>query len=455
LSIGGGLVGQNFLSCDREQELLLPPSLREWLPEGHLAWFVLDAVAAIDLSVFYGDYRQDGHGRAAHDPAMMVALLLYSYAIGERTSRRIERRCQEDVAVRVICANRAPDHATIARFRVRHERALGEIFTEVLVLCKRAGALSVGLVAIDGSLIAGDASAQQTKTYASIRREVEAILQEAAEADAADDQRFGEARGDELPPELADPRSRRERLRRCREELEAEQAEQQRAYETKMAWRADWEAEHGRKLAGRKPTPPDPEALADRKINITDPDSRLMRRAGGRAVQGYNVQVAASPEQFILAAQVTQARNDADQLQPMVEHTTTALARAGIEQPIGTVLADGGYWNSSQIGAVRGRGIDVLVPTKNRTRTAPRRLSARQGHEAQRIEQILETAEGRALYRRRQQIVEPVFAHMKFLRRIDRFSRRGLAACQAEWQLIAATHNLLKLWRLAPGTLAA
>ncbi len=140
-------MGQNFLSCDREQELLLAPSLRDWLPDGHLAWFVLDAVAAIDLAIFYADYREDGHGRAAHDPGMMVALLLYSYAIGERTSRRIERRCQEDIAFRVICANRAPDHATIARFRVRHEQALADIFTEVLVLCRRAGVMSVGLVA--------------------------------------------------------------------------------------------------------------------------------------------------------------------------------------------------------------------------------------------------------------------------------------------------------------------
>jgi transposase len=446
-STGGGLVGRNFLACDREQELLLPPSLREWLPDGHLAWFVLDAVEAIDLTGFYADYRDDGWGRAAHDPAMMVALLLYSYAVGERTSRRIERRCQEDVAFRVICANRAPDHATIARFRVRHERALADIFTQVLVLCARAGLVSVGLVAIDGSLIAGNASPQATKTYAAIRKEVEGILEQAAQADAADDERFGEARGDELPPELADRRSRRERLRRCRQELEAEQAAAEAAHQANLAWRADWEAEHGRKLGGRKPTPPDPDALTRRTINTTDPDTRLMKRAGGRSVQGYNVQIAASPEQVILAAKVTQAHNDSDQLAPMVDQATAALTAAGIDQPIGTVLADGGYWNSPQITDVRARGIDVLVPTKNAKRTEPRRLSPRQGDEAERIEQILDSDAGRALYRRRQQIVEPVFAHTKFLRRIDRFQRRGLLACQAEWQLIAATHNLLKVWR--------
>lgn len=172
-----------------------------------------------------------------------------------------------------------------------------------------------------------------------------------------------------------------------------------------------------------------------------------MKRAGRRSVQVYNVQVVASPEQVILAAQVTQSHKDADQLAPMVTHAAGALREAGIREPIGIVLADGGYWNSPAISEVRGQGIDVLIPTQDRRRTAPRKLSPRQGDEARRIEAVLSKPEGQALYRRRQQIVEPVFAHIKFIRRSDRFLRRGLAACQAEWQLIAATHNLLKLWR--------
>src|ERR687885_1242125 len=140
---------QNFLACDRDQELLLPPSLRDWLPDDHLAWFVLEIVDELDLSAFYGAYRVDGHGRAAHDPAMMVALLVYAYAIGVRSSRAIERRCREDVAFRVITANQAPDHATLARFRVRHELALSEVFTQVLLLCADAGVVRVGIVAVD------------------------------------------------------------------------------------------------------------------------------------------------------------------------------------------------------------------------------------------------------------------------------------------------------------------
>jgi transposase len=440
-------VPHNFIDCDREQELLLPPSLRDWLPDDHLAWFVLDAVDELDLSAFYAAYRKDGWGRAAFDPQMMVALLLYAYSVGERSSRGIERRCREDVAFRVITANQIPDHATIARFRARHEQALACTFTQVLALCARAGLVSVGVVALDGSLLSGNASPQATRRYASIREEVERMLAEAAQADAAEDERLGEARGDELPAELTDARSRRERLRRCKQQLEQEQADEEAAYRANLAWRGDWEAEHGRRLAGRKPTPPDPAAVAERTINTTDPDTRLMKRAGGKSVQGYNAQVVASPEQVILAAQVTQSHNDADQLEPMVAQAVETLREAGIEEPIGTVLADGGYWNSPAIGEVRRQGIDVLVPTQDRRRTRPRKLSPRQGDEARRIEVVLSKPDGQALYRRRQQIVEPVFAQTKCIRRTDRFLRRGLAACQAEWQLIAATHNLLKLWR--------
>jgi transposase len=440
-------VAPNFLLCDRDQELLLPPSLREWLPEDHLAWFVLDAVGELDLSAFYAAYREDGWGRAAFDPRMMVALMLYAYAVGERSSRQIERRCREDVVFRVLTANQIPDHATIARFRARHEQALADTFSQVLALCAKAGLVSVGLVALDGSLLSGNASPGATRSYGSIREEVEGMLAQAAQADAGEDERWGDARGDELPAELRDSRSRRERLRRCKEELEQEQAEEEAAYQENLAWRAAWEAERGRKLAGRKPTPPAADALAARRINTTDPDTRLLKRAGGRSVQGYNVQVVASAEQVILAAQVTQSHNDGDQLAPMVARAAGALREAGVDEPIGTVLADGGYWNSPAISEVRGQGIEVLVPTQDRRRTAPRKLAPRQGEEARRIEAVLSTPEGQALYRRRQQMVEPVFAHTKYIRRSDRFLRRGLTACQAEWLLIAATHNLLKLWR--------
>jgi transposase len=446
---------QNFLPCDREQELLLPPSLRDWLGEDHVAWFVLDAVETMDLSGFYAAYREDGHGRAAHDPAMMVALLLYSYAVGVRSSRAIERRCREDVPTRVICANRVPDHTTIARFRARHEAALSWAFTQILGLCARAGLVSVGVVALDGTSIAADASLAATRTHESIREEVERMLGEASAVDAAEDEQYGDARGDELPAELADRRSRLERLQQCREELEAEQANAVAAYEENLRRRAGWEAEHGRKLGGRKPFPPDPDGLSKRKINTTDPDSRVVARTGQAPVQGYNAQAVATADQVIIAADITQQSNDSGQLEPMVRQAIATLEHAGVETPIGTVLADGGYWNSPQITALGQDSITAIIPTKAAHRTKARKLSPKQGLEAERIDALLETAEGAALYRRRQQMIEPVFANTKFIRRITRFHRRGLSACRAEWRLIAATHNLLKLYRAGIAAQAA
>ena len=296
-------MAQNFIACDREQELLLPPSLREWLPEEHLAWFVLDAVAEMDLAAFLCGYREDGWGRAAHDPAMMVALFVYAYAIGVRSSRAIERRCHEDVAFRVITANQAPDHATIARFRVRHEAAIAGLFGEVLALCARSGLVKVGVVAVDGTKIAAAATHHATRSYEQIARE---ILEEAARVDAAEDELFGEARGDELPEGLRTSGDRRRVLREAKQALDAERAAQakkvprgraERLLECRRRLRQDWElerhvvAEHAawhaagiasdgsRRMVGArhniKPYPLTPEPAG--KINVTDPDSRNLK----------------------------------------------------------------------------------------------------------------------------------------------------------------------------------
>jgi transposase len=219
-------MAQNFIACDREQELLLPPSLREWLPPDHLAWFVLDAVEAMDLSGFLAGYRDDGWGRAAHDPAMMVALLVYAYAIGERSSRRIERRCHEDVAVRVITANQAPDHTTVARFRQRHETSLSALFGDVLELCAEAGLVHVDVIAVDGTKVHANASQHANSDYERIARE---ILDEAAETDRLEDEQFGDRRGDELPPELSTAQGRRGWLRDAKRRLDERRAEEARA----------------------------------------------------------------------------------------------------------------------------------------------------------------------------------------------------------------------------------
>jgi transposase len=218
-------MAQNFIACDRDQELLLPPSLREWLPQDHLAWFVLDAVEAMDLTAFLAGYRDDGWGRAAHEPTMMVALLVYAYAIGELSSRRIERRCHEDVAVRVITANQAPDHTTIARFRQRHERPLGELFGDVLELCAEAGLVRVEVIAVDGTKVHANASQHANRDYEQVARE---ILDEAGRVDADEDEQFGHRRGDELPPELSTAQGRRGWLRDAKRRLDERRAEQAR-----------------------------------------------------------------------------------------------------------------------------------------------------------------------------------------------------------------------------------
>ena len=214
-------MAQNFIAVDRDQVFLMPPSLREWLPEGHLAWCVLDAVAEMDLAAFYARYREDGWGRPAYEPAMMVALVLYSYARGERSSRGIERRCVEDVAYRVIASNLAPDHVTINRFRSEHQGALAGLFGEVLRLCARAGMVRVGTVAVDGTRMAANASKEQTVDYEQLARE---ILEEAAEIDAAEDELYGDQRGDELPEQLRTGAGRQAWLREARRQLEAERA---------------------------------------------------------------------------------------------------------------------------------------------------------------------------------------------------------------------------------------
>ncbi len=442
---------QNFLSCDREQELLLPPSLRDWLASDHLAWFVLDAVDELDLAVFLADYRRDGWGRAAFDPSMMVALMLYAYAVGERSSRGIERRCREDIAFRVITANQVPDHATLARFRVRHERALGEVFTQILGLCAQSGLVQVGLIAVDGTKIAGNASREASRSYEQIARE---ILGEAAVADAHDDQRFGDRRGDELPAELADRSSRRARLRAAKKRLEAEVRDAQEAHTAHQKARAELEAERGGKLRGRKPIAPPTAVNPAARANVTDPDSRLLRAPRG-FVQGYNAQAVCTETQIILAAELSSDSPDARLLEPMMTAARAELAAVGIKQPPDVVLADGGYWNTPQIEQVVAGGSQVLVnpdssarPTRpaEERRLRDKRVDGLYAH----MQRVITSETGAALYRRRQQMIEPIFAQTKVTRRADRFQRRGLDACRSEWRLIAATHNLLKLHRHAP-----
>ena len=507
-------MGARFMGCDREQVFLMPPSLRDWVPDGHFVWTVLDAVAELDLSAIYADYRDDGRGRPAYEPSMMVALLLYAYARGNRSSRVIERACVEDVAYRVVTGNLAPDHSTIAEFRCRHEAPLGEVFSGVLGLCARSGLAAVGVVAIDGTKMAANASSDANRDFGQIARE---IIAEAADIDAREDELYAAERGDELPEHLRTREGRRQALREAMQRLERERGEapEMKAHDdeepvsvefdpgefvTRPQGRRAWVREGRRVLESQRERDgrPIPKDRTDRLLeacrrleeeldvehashaaydawrgrgiaadgsrrmapgmvkpheavlvptglmNTTDPDSRPMRTHGYAPLQGYNAQLAVNDQQVVIAAELTTDSSDFGHLEPMVRAARRELRAAELGDAE-VVLADAGYWHQRQIEALVSDGIQVLVAPDSSLRRGPR--PGWTGGLYDFMRRVLATPDGRALYRRRQATIEPVFGQLKFNRQIRRFQRRGRAACRSEWRLIAATHNLLKLHR--------
>jgi transposase len=476
------------------------------LAEDHLAWFVIAAVDEMDLAAFYGAYRADGHGRAAYDPAVMVALVLYSFATDERSARGIERHCRQDVAYRVICGNRVPDHATIARFLVRHESALADLFSSVLRLCDRAGLVASGIVAIDGTKFHANASRDANVDYDQIAREV---IADAIATDEAEDEIHGDARGDELPEELqseagrrawlarelgrdradqdenTEPaaehefdqarivarvqgrhgwlleakrqldqdrwraaskvaRSRSSRLREAGRRLENELDAERRGNEAYEEYRAHGRMKNGRRL-GHPPKPYMPPDSPPGEVNMTDPDSRVMKAFRGW-VQGYNVQTAVNENQIALAGEITVETIDFGQLSPMTDATVRELEAAGISDRPSVILADAGYWNEQHMDDVTAEhGLNVLIPPDSSRRKGPR--PGWTGGRPRFMRQILDNPAGSHLYRQRKQTVEPVFAHTKHNRHINRFHRRGRTAVRTEWRLILMTHNLTKLHR--------
>ena len=472
----------NVRAVERDQQWLMPPSLRDWLPPSHLAWFIVDVVAELDLSGFYRWMRSDGRGGASYDPGLMVGVLFYAYCVGERSSRRIERRLTEDVAFRVVAANQCPDHATLARFRRTHQDAVAGLFAQVLGLCAAEGLISTGVVAIDGTKIEANAAGSQTKTR---RQIVVELLAEAEATDAAEDEALGDRRGDELPQRWVDSRERRARLREALRQLDADGPSDP---ETHRAAREAKEAELGHKLPGRKP-----EKAKSRKANVTDPDSRVIKD-GRRYVQGYNAQAAVTEEQVIVAAEMTNNARDSVVFTEMVTATNTNLAGAGAAAA-GTFVADAGYWSPDNAGLECGAEIliapmpatsgitnpddprlaqhQAVIERLDRSeisiaeaatemgvsKTWTRQLLAnhRRGGEdpvqlRARMLQRLESPDAAAAFAKRGTTVEPVFGNLKQNLGYRRFSRRGFTAVASEWRLICTAHNLLKLHRHQPAT---
>src|SRR5437016_1917460 len=332
--------------------------MREWLPEDDLVFVVLDAVATLDLGEFRRRYRADGHGRAAFDPELMVALLLYAYSQGERSSRVIEKRCVRDVGYRVITGGLRPDHATIARFRARHEKALGGLFSQVLRLLAAEGMVSLGTISLDGTKLAGNAAQKANRTLP----QIEKLLAEAAAADAAEDARYGDAPGEPTPRTLARRAGRRERLGHARDRLAAEDQARRDAQRAKLA---AWEAAAAAgKPRGHRPgdEPPRPNRNnTEPRANITDPDVRVMRNQKGY-VAGYNGQLVVTTGQVIAGAMLSQHPAGRTLLHPLLDTCRQQLTEAGIRPKLRTVLADSGYVSEETFARADAAGLRLLAP---------------------------------------------------------------------------------------------
>jgi transposase len=439
----------NFLRGDRDQPFLLPPDLRDWLPQGHLAWFILDVVDQLDLQPFYRAHRDDGHGHPAYDPKTLLGVLLSASCIGVRSSRQLQRHCIEDLAFRVLAANQTPDHVTIARFRVRHEQALAGFLVASLKLCAAAGMVRVGTVALDGTKVAGNAADKANRTQDKLEAEVAEILRQAAEIDQREDRLFGDARGDELPEALASKADRLARLHQAKARLEAEAAAREQAYQQRVAAHTAAAQAKGRKprtLKRRPQETPNPDATA----NLTDPDSRFLHTRTG-SVQGYNAQAVTTMQQVIVAAELTWEANDIHQLKPMLKATATTLAAAGIDQRPEAALADSGYWSIDNLTQIPNAPELYIPPAKHGRQGKPRKdgkpSESRSDGLRAAMQAKLASDDGKARYAKRRETVEPAFGQLKEQQGARRFMRRGLRACNAEWKLLCGTHNLLKLWR--------
>jgi len=417
-----------------EQDLLLPPSLREWLPEEHLAFFVSDLIDQLDLSAITTVYEDEERGYPPYHPVMLTKVVVYAYCVGVFSSRRIQRRLVEDVAFRVLAAGNEPDFRTIADFRKRHLPALRGFFEQVLRLARELGAPRVGRVALDSSKIKANASKHKAMSYGRMREkqrqlrdEVNELLTQAEATDAAEDAEYGaEQRGDELPAELQRRESRLQRIREAKRALEA---------------RAKEEAAAARN--------PDESAKPDSKAqyNFTDPESRIMKGPDG-FVQAYNVQVAVDELQLIVGHAVTQQTNDKKQLMPMI--TTIEQQSGGAPRQL---LADAGYCSEENLSAIAATEIDAYISTRKqkhgeRPGPCPRGPVPKNATIIDRMSRKLLTKTGAATYAARKGIVEPVIGQIKHARGFRQFLLRGFAKVQGEWSLVCTTHNILKLYRL-------
>jgi transposase len=421
-----------------EQDLLLPPSLRDWLPEDHLAYFVSDVVDQLDLSAIESMYEQEERGQPPYHPRMMTKILLYGYCVGVFSSRRIEKKLREDVGFRVLAAGNEPDFRTISDFRKLHLGALRGLFDQVLQIALQAGTMKLGRVVLDGSKVKANASKHKAMSYERmgeeekrLKEEVRRLLEQAEATDAEEDARYGrDRRGDELPAELARRETRLQRIREAKRALE----------------------ERAREEAKSKDKPEEKaKPKARMQYNFTDPESRIMPGAEG-FVQAYNTQIAVEPDlQWIVGQRVTQATNDKQQLVPMV---TAVEGQAG--QKPQEVMTDSGYCSEANLQYLEKKKIEGFIATdresyRDRQQPGPRGPLPQGATRVDRMRRKLQTKVGAAIYSRRKTVVEPVFGQIKQARGFRQFLLRGLEKVQGEWAMICLTHNILKLHRVCYG----
>ena len=463
---------KNYRVWDAQHGSEKPVSPQEALPEDDLVFCLLDLIPQLDLSAFHQYYAQELRGQPPFDVTMMVTLLVYAYAVGVCSSRKIAAACERNLAFRAIVDKDAPDFRTISDFRKIHRAAFRPLFLEVLRLAGEMGMVKLGNLSTDGTKMGANASRHKAMSYGYMNKdterleaEIDQLLKQAEQVDAEQDAALGSRRGDELPDELKRCEDRLVKIREAKVRLEAEarvkaEAEQCRCDEEQ----AQREAE-GRKRRGKEPAPIDPTPEDKAQTNFTDPEAKIMKQSNKGFDYSYNAQaVVDSAEQIIVAAEVTNQANDKQQAVPMAQAALANLAAAGIEQPKaadGTPTpipntADTGYFSEEAVADVETMGLDPYFATgrqKHHEAAVPpvAGVPAATVSAKEKMQHKLRSATGKILYAARKHIVEPVFGQIKSARGIRKFLLRGLEKVSAEWQLICLTHNLLKIWRRACG----
>jgi len=449
----------NFRSIDRETGFLLPPSVDEWLPQKHLARFVAEVIDGLDLRAMSGSYR--GSGSASYHPRMLLGILVYGYATGVFSSRKLERATYDSVAFRFIAANDHPDHDTIAAFRRRFLKEIEALFVQVLLLAREMGVLKMGTVALDGTKIHANASRHSALSYEHAGKIEEQLKAEVADlmaqAEAADTANVPD--GMSIPDELARREERLRKIAEARAKIEARARERYARelaeHEAKLAARAAKTAATGKKPGGKPPQPPTEGPLPSDQINLTDEESRIMPAAGGGFEQCYNAQAAvAAGSMLVVAVDVVQAPNDKQQIEPMLDKLESLPTELGEAE---TLLADTGYFSAGNVEACEKAGIDPLIamgrqphhpPLQERFEAPPPAPENPTPVEA--MAHRLKTPEGRDLYALRKQTPEPVFGIIKSVLGFRQFSLRGLEKVRGEWSLVTMAWNMKRMFVLNP-----